>query len=171
MRNAVDLVAQLLHAETGRTDRLYDRSAEETAQLFKIEVQPALLRIVDHIEHQQHRQVKFGQLRGQVKVALGVAGVDDVQDQVDPAVQKLLKRDLLLRRGVRQTVNARQVDDLDLEIVDPAHAALAFDRHAGVVADMLPGAGQLVENRGFSAVRVTRERDPVNMLIHDKKQS
>ena len=62
--------------------------------------------------------------------------------------------DLLVGAAAAQRIGAGQVDQRDLAARRRDEAAfLALDRHARIVRDLLPAAGQRIEQRGLAAVR------------------
>ena len=65
-------------------------------------------------------------------------------------------RDNFLRSIRGEGIDARQIDD---RIVFRAadFALLAFNGDAGEIADVLIGTGQLVEQRGFATVLISRK--------------
>ena len=66
-------------------------------------------------------------------------------------------RDDLLTRVRRERIDPRQIHYLCLRIAAD-HARLLIDRDPGEIADMLVGAGQLVEERCLAAVLIADER-------------
>ena len=68
-------------------------------------------------------------------------------------------RDQFVRAEGGQAVRAGQVHDLDAPAVAVERAALLLDRHSGVVADMLAGAGEGVEDRRLAAVGIPGQCD------------
>ena len=112
--------------------------------------------LVHHVQGDDHGDVHFQQLHGQVKVALDVRGVHDVDDRFRVLVQDKVAGDQLLTGIGRHGIDPGQVRDQGIRV--PADdAVLAVHGDAGEVADVLVGAGQLVEERGFSAVLVADE--------------
>ncbi len=139
----------------------------KSAELLKIKFQPVFLGVIDHIEHQHHRQIQLGELRGEVKIPLGVAGIDHVEYQIDLSVQQLAEGNFLLRGRGGEAVDTRQIDELHGEILDPAGAAFPLDRDARIVSDMLPGTGQRVEDGGLAAVGIPGQSHPADTFVHD----
>jgi hypothetical protein len=100
-----------------------DRNSQHLAEPVDVDADRLLLRHVDHREDRHDRQPHFGELHREVEVALDVARVDDVDDEVRLAAGESA---FLLLHG------------------DP-----------GPVPDLLSAAGQAVEDRRLSAVRVS----------------
>jgi len=132
-------------------DRL---AAQLGAQLLQVDLVAVLAHQVDHVHSHDHRDAQLDQLGGQVQVALDVGAVDDVQDGVGLLLDQISTGDNFLQRVRRQRVDTGQVLDDDI-LVALQLAFLLFHGHAGPVADVLVGAGQVVEQGRFTAVRVT----------------
>ena len=143
-----------------------NRSAEITFQNRDIELQPAPVRIVRHIEYKQHRHAEFRKLSRQIKIPLGISGVDDIQDQVNLLRQQFIECDFFFRRGGRQAVNTRQVNDFHFNGTDMAHSGFPLDRNPRIVPDMLVGSGEIIEYCSFPAIRVSSQRHP-KFLLHN----
>ena len=99
--DAVNHFTQIIHSVSGRTDRLDDRSSKKGGEFLEINLQPALLCIVDHVEHQHHRKIQLRQLRRQIQIALRISGINHVQNQIDPAVHQFPERHAFFRRRRR----------------------------------------------------------------------
>ena len=168
MCNAIDDISQLVDPLPGKSNRRDDRSAEKSAEFFKIKFQPAFFRVIDHIEDQHHRQIQLGELRGEVEVSLGVAGVDHVENHIDLTVQQLPERHLLLRRRGGEAVDARQVNQFHRKILNPAGSAFPFDGNPRIISDMLPGSSQRVEDGGLAAIGISGQRHPPDTFVHDR---
>ena len=139
-----------------RRGDLDDLAAELTAQLRDVDLVAVLADNVHHVDGDDHGDAKLGQLGGQVEVALEVGAVDDVQDGVRALRDQVVQGDDLFH-GVRgQRVDTGKVHDDDVVVLLQL-AFLLFHGDARPVADELVGAGQRVEQRGFTAVRVTRK--------------
>ncbi len=103
---------------------------------------------IQHIEHHDHRNLHFEKLRGQIKVALEVAGVNDVNDQFGFILQDVITGNAFVLTGSRtrlKGVNAGQVNNCDLSVFISELADNAFNGHARPVADSLMRAGQTVK--------------------------
>ena len=131
-------------------DRL---AAQLGAQLLQVDLVAVLAHQVDHVHSHDHRDAQLDQLGGQVQVALDVGAVDDVQDGVGLLLDQISTGDDFLQRVRRQRVDTGQVLDDDI-LVALQLAFLLFHGNAGPVADVLVGAGQVVEQGRFTAVRV-----------------
>ena len=99
----------------------------------------------------------FYQLQRQVQIALQIGGVDDVDDGVRLLPKDKVTCEDLLRRVGTQGINAGQIhNDAVFLPADLAH--FSVDCHAREVADMLAGAGQLIEQCGLSAILIAHKR-------------
>ena len=74
------------------------------------------------------------------------------------AAQEHIADDGLVRRTRRERIGAGQVDDGDRPaVLRVGGAGLLLDGDARVVADLLPQAGERIEERAFAAVGVADE--------------
>ena len=64
-----------------------------------------------------HGDAKLGELRGQVKVALKVRAVDDVQNGIGALADQVVSRYDFLQRVGGQRINARKVGDDDAVVL------------------------------------------------------
>ena len=149
-----------LHTVAAVADCLHNGRTKIFFQFWNIVLQTFFLGIIRHIEGQQHGDMQFRQLSGQVQTALGDRGVDHVDDQVDAGLCQFLKDHFLFRRGGGKRVHARQVDQFNVHAVQLERTALAFHSHAGIVAHVLSGTGKSIEDTGLPAVRIPCESDP-----------
>ena len=68
--------------------------------------------------------------------------------------------DLLFRRSRGQAVTAGKVNYVyELAGRQTQLPRLTLDRDARIIADLLPGSGERVKDRGLARVRITRDRD------------
>ena len=132
---------------------LHDLAAELLRELVDVDLVAALAHDVHHVHSHDHRDAQFGQLRGEVQVALEVRAVHDVEDGVRALVDQIVAGDDLFERVGAERVNARKVHDDDVVMLFQA-AFLFLDRDARPVAHKLIGAGQRIEQRRLAAVRV-----------------
>ena len=134
---------------------LNDGAAKSLFQLGRVDLVTVLADQIHHVDGNDHRDAQLQQLGGEVKVALDVGAVDDIQNSVRAVIDQILTGDDLLQRVGRQRIDARQVLDDDL-LVALQNALLALDGDARPVADVLIRAGKIIEQRGLAAVGVTR---------------
>ena len=128
-------------------------------QLRNIVFQTLPAGVVRHVERQQHGDVKLRQLSGQIQTALRNCGVHHIDDEVNPRSGQFTEHDIFFGRRRGQGINAGQVNQFNGLAVENEGAGLAFHGNAGIVADMLSGAGQGVEDTGFSAVGISGQHD------------
>ena len=132
---------------------LHDLAAELLRQLADVDLVAALAHDVHHVHGHDHRDAQFGQLRGQVQVALEVRAVHDVEDGVRTLIDQIVAGDDLFERVRAERVDAGKVHDDNVVMLFQA-AFFFLDRDARPVAHKLIGAGQRIEQRRFAAVRV-----------------
>ena len=153
MRDVDRVRDQLVHALIlGGGDR-YDRHAEQRFELVDVHGAAVGGQLIHDIQRDDDRGVHLEQLHGQIEVALDIGRVDDVDNRAGLFVQHKAARDDLFIGIGRHRVDAGQVGDEGV-FVTLDDAVLAVDGYAGEVADMLIGACQLIEERGFAAVLV-----------------
>ena len=150
----------------GRRNR-HHRDAQQFLQPVDQDGPAIGAHFVHHVERQHHRDAQLHQLHGQIEVALDVGGIHNVNDAAGFLLQQKVAGDKLLARIGRQRIDTRQVGDCGF-VVAADHAVLAVDRHAREVADMLVGAGQLVEQRRLAAVLVARKGKGQRLAFRDR---
>ena len=96
---------------------------------------------------------ELNELSGQVEVALKVRTIDNIKDGFRSLLNKVVTCNNFFQRVRRKGVDTRQVRDHNVVVLLQL-AFLLLDRNARPVADELVGAGQRVEQRCFTAVRV-----------------
>ena len=94
-----------------------------------------------------------------------IGGIDHHDQRVGQPLARLgagqhVAGDLLVGGGGVEAVRAGQVNQLDrAPVVEREAPRMAFDRDAGIIADLLARAGQRVEQRTFAGVRIADQRD------------
>jgi hypothetical protein len=161
----LDLRQQAGVAVAAHGHGFHHRAAEFARQCCHVDRQALRARHVGHVQCDQHRAAQAPEFEHQPQVHAQVGGVDHGDDRVggvfarSPAFDHL-ERDLLVWRGRVQAVGAGQVDHRDAgAVAQRGGAHLALHRDAGVVGDLLSGAGEQVEQRRLAAVRVAHQRD------------
>ena len=129
-------------------------AAQLAAQLLQVDLIAVLADQIDHVDRHNNGDAQLDQLSGQVEVALNVGAIDDVQDGIGLLLDQVSTGDDLLQRVGRQGVDTGQVLDDDIFIALQL-AFLLFHGNAGPVANVLVGAGQVIEQGSLAAVRVT----------------
>ena len=137
---------------------LHRLAAKCLPQLHKVNGIPVFPDKVNHVHGNHHRIPKFDQLGGQVEVPLNIGPVNHIQDRVGMLLHQVCSGHYLLRRVGGKGVNSGEVlKDHMLEALQGA--LLLFNGHTGPVPHILIGAGQGIEQRGLSAVRISRQGD------------
>ncbi|MPM39615.1 hypothetical protein SDC9_86249 [bioreactor metagenome] len=119
--------------------------------------------LVHKVEGNNQRAFQFQKLDGQVKVAFDIGGVHDVDDDVGVFVNDKFTGNNFLHGVRRQGVYSGQIHNGDRIAVHLGLALFLLHRDTGPVAYVLVGAGEGVEQRGFSAVGIARKgqfKDP-----------
>ena len=129
-------------------------AAQLAAQLLQVDLIAVLADQIDHVDRHNNGDAQLDQLGGQVEVALNVGAIDDVQDGIGLLLDQVSTGDDLLQRVGRQGVDTGQVLDDDI-LIALQLAFLLFHGNAGPVANVLVGAGQVIEQGSLAAVRVT----------------
>jgi hypothetical protein len=145
-------------------NRRHHRHAKLGRQRGGVHPQSAPLRHIGHVQRHHARQFQALYRQNQAQVAAQIGGVDDAHHQIRPLLAgRLAGQHIaghpLVGRARMQTVSTRQIEH-------PHHLAgaveqasfLAFDRHPGIVGNLLPAAGQQVEQRGLATVRIADQR-------------
>ena len=139
-------------------------AAELTGQLLDVDDVAVFADDIHHVDSDDHGDAELGQLSGQIKVALKVCAVDDIEYRIGALAEQVVARNDLLK-GVRgERVDAGKINDrYAVKPLEPAF--LLLNGYAGPVADELVRAGQRVEQRGLAAVRVAGKGN-FNVLFH-----
>ena len=106
-----DLMEQFLHSYPFFGYGRYDGCAEECAELLGVELVAAVAELVVHVEGYDHGHVHVDELGGEIEVALQVAGVDDVDDDVGVLLYDVFSHVELFGRVCGERIGARQVDE------------------------------------------------------------
>ena len=97
-----------------------------------------------------------------------IGGVDHDHQSIGQPLAGLgaeqdVARHLLVRAGRFEAIGAGQVDQLDRAAVGQRRAAgMALDGDARIIADLLPRAGQRVEQGALAGIGVADQRDERN---------
>ena len=104
-------------------------------------------------------------LQREAKMIVEVRGVEDDQERVGPPLAVLLAEedvagDRFVGAGGIEAIGAGKVDQFDrTAIAEHQPARLPLDRDAGIIADLLPRAGQRVEQRALAGIGAADDRD------------
>ena len=131
--------------------------AEHPFHAVDVHRAPVTGELVHHVERDHGGNPHLEALHGEVEVALDVGGVHDVDDAEGMLVEHELAAHQLLARVRRERVDAGQVGDDGIGIVE-YYAILAVHRDAGEVAHVLVRPRELVEEGRLAAVLVANER-------------
>ena len=152
-----DSAEEFLHAGAVLERRGHHRHTEERAQRLQVDMIAAALELVEHVQGSHQRDVHVDQLRGEVKVALEVGGVDDVDDHVGHFLREMLPDIEFLGRIARQRVGAGQVDKVEVVAEERGAGFGGIDGHARIVAHAGMGTAGIVEERRLAAVGVAHQ--------------
>jgi hypothetical protein len=156
-------VLEFSHAAALMSDGGNDRDAQSIFQCGEVDVESLGLSFVDEVGGDDDRDEKRGGLEGGEEGALELRGLghaeNDIGTGLAPGSAKDIEGDLFIGGDGVEAVGAGEVDAEEIHAVMREAAFFAFDGDAGVVADALAVAGETVEERGFSRVRLTDEGD------------
>ena len=150
------VVDELVDALVFRGGDWHDGHAELFLEGVDVDGAAVGVDFVHHIEGDDHGDAELEELHGQIEVALDVGGVDDVDDAAWFFLEQELAGDDLFAGIWRHGIDAGQVGDEGV-VVAADDAVFAVDGDAGEIADVLVGAGELVEEGGLAAVLVAGE--------------
>ena len=141
-------------------DRREYRHTQGRSERGGIDDEPVALGQIDHVERDDHRPAQFDDLLREHEVLLEVRCVEDDHQDVGlclpgHATENHVAGHFLVRaRGV-QAVGTGQIDQFNGLAAGQQHAArFALDRHARIVGDLLPRAGQRIEQRALPGVGI-----------------
>ena len=142
-----------LNAGALQSGNLNDLAAERLAQCVGVDLVAVLIYDVHHVDRNNDRNTELNELGGQVEVTLKVRTIDNIKDGFRSLLNEVVTCNNFFQRVRRKGVDTRQVRDHNVVVLLQL-AFLLLDRNARPVADELVGAGQRVEQRCFTAVRV-----------------
>jgi len=134
-------------------------ATEQGAHQFQVEFESVGGGLVAHVQRENERHAHFRQLRGQMQVALQVRRVDHLDHDAGTLRQDFVAGDGFLGRSGQEAVDAGQIHHFDRAAGARETGGLLFDGHAGIVAHVLVGAGDPIEQARLAAVRVARQQD------------
>ena len=88
-------------------DRGDERHADQLREQLDVDLAAASLRLVEHVERHDQRHVQLDELSREVKIALQVGGVDDIDHHVRLRVEDEVAGDQLFGRVGGEAVGAR----------------------------------------------------------------
>ena len=157
-RNLVGQRQQVGRAALAHRDRGDHGHAEFLGEPLDVDSDAAAGRDVEHVEHEDHRPAGALELQQQADGQAQIGRIRHAQHEVGHDLAGGLAEhevagDLLVRAAAAQRIGAGQVDHGDLAAQRrDEEAFLALDGDAGIVRDLLPAAGQRIEQRGLAAV-------------------
>gem|GEM_PF-5562707 len=152
--------AALAHCDGGD-----HRHAQFLRQHIGVQLQPVAGGQVDHVERDHGGQAQRDQLQREAQMIVEVRRVDHNHQRVGQLFAGLLAQHevaghLLVGAGRRQAVGAGQVDQFDRPAVCQRQPArLALHRDARIIAQLLPRAGQRVEQGALARIGIADQRD------------
>ena len=150
------------HAGPLQRGDLHHLAAQLAGKLFYIDLIAVLLHDVHHIDGDDDRDAKLGQLGGQVQVTLQVGTINDVQDGIGALAQQIITGYYFFQGVGGKGINAGQVGDGNTLVLFQLTFLFLYG-NTRPVAYKLVGAGQRVEQGSFTAVGVTGKG---NSYIH-----
>ena len=150
-------VHQLLYALAFEGGDLHHGDGELVFERLCAHLIARLLHRVHHVQRHHHRHLDLHQLCGEIKIALEVGRIHDVDDEVGFFVKYVVARDDLFGSVRREGVDAGQIEDLDGLRTLLVDALLLVHRDARPVAHVRRGTRKCVEQRRLAAVRIARK--------------
>ena len=166
--NVDGVVDQFVDAFAGQCIDGDDGDAERRLEFIDVDRAAVVHDFVQEVQGDDHGRVQLEELHREVQVPLDVRAVDDVDDALRFFPQDELSCDDLLTGVGRHRVDARKVCDQGLRVLFD-FAVLAVHRDAGEVPDVLVRAGQLVEQRRFSAVLVAGQCKGQGLALRQRR--
>ena len=152
-RDMNGMADQLIHAFIFRGGYGDDGDAQHGFHPVNVDGTAVSGDLIHHVQGDDDGNIHFEQLHGQIEVALDAGRVHDIDDGFWLFIQDEIPGDQFFAGVGGHGIDARKVGYEG--IGTPADfTVLAVHRNARKVSDVLPGAGQLVEERGFSAVLI-----------------
>ena len=148
---------ELIHASTIGEDGRNHRDTEEFAQFVVVDVIATFFGFIKHVEGTDHADVHVYQLGSEIEVALQVAGVDDVDDDIRRMLDELLAHIEFFRRIGRKGIGARQIYQVEVIAVVFGFAHLGIHGYAAVVAHTFVSTRCEVEEGSLSAVWISHQ--------------
>ena len=154
-----------IEAALAHGDGLDHRHAEFGRQPLAIDGEAVAPGEIDHVERDHGGMAEADHLQGEAQMVVEIGRVEHEQHRVGQPFALLpaeddVARDLLVRARRVEAVGAGQVDQLDrAAVVEREASRMALDRDSGIIADLLAGAGQHVEQGALAGIGVADHRD------------
>ena len=152
-----DGLEELVHASAIGEDGRNHRDTEEFAQFVVVDVIATLLGFIKHIEGADHADVHIYQLCGEIEIALQVAGVDDVDDDIRRMLDELLAHIEFFWRISREGIGTRQIYQIEVVAVEIGFAHLGIHGYTTIVAYAFVSTRCEVEEGSLTAVWISHQ--------------
>ena len=134
------------------------------------------LRHIHHVQRHEHRQSQLHHLGNQKKISLQITRIHHTENRVRAGHTRRfsmenLPRNFLIRRTWIQTVQSREIDQLNrFSVKGEGCAGSFFDRHTRIVAHPLTQTGQGIKKSALPGIGVSHHSNPtfLSILIHRK---
>ena len=146
-------------------DGFDDRNAEFGLELGAIELKPVAAGEIDHVKRDDRRQPEIDQLEREAEMVVEVGGVQDDQQGVGQPLAFLLTQqhiagDGFVGAGRVETIGAGKIDQLQRPPIGKCQpSSVPLDRDSGIIADLLAGAGQRVEQGALAGIGIADDRN------------
>jgi hypothetical protein len=145
--------------------RLDHRHAELLLEPLRIEDEAVAAGKIHHVERDHGGQAERDQLQREAQMIVEVACVEDDEQSVRKPLALLAADDDVASHflvGTRwvEAIGAGKIDQLDRTAVGEREAPrFALDGDAGIIADLLPCAGEHVEQGALAGIGIADDRD------------
>ncbi len=143
----------------------YDLASQLTCQLFDVYLVTLFAYYIHHVDGHNNRDSQFRELSGEVKVTFKVRAVYYIKDGIGALTNEVVTGNDLFKRVRGKGIDTGKVTDGNI-IVLLQFAFLFLHRNARPVTHKLVGAGESIEQRSLTAVRVTRQGNSDLLLFH-----
>ena len=152
-----DGLEELVHASAIGEDGRNHRDTEEFAQFVVVDVIATLLGFIKHIEGADHADVHIYQLCGEIEIALQVAGVDDVDDDIWRMLDELLAHIEFFWRISREGIGTRQIYQIEVVAVEIGFTYFRIYGYTAIVAYAFVSTRCKVEEGSLAAVWISHQ--------------
>jgi len=148
---------ELVHASAIGEDGRNHRDTEEFAQFVVVDVIATLLGFIKHIEGADHADVHIYQLCGEIEIALQVAGVNDVDDDIRRMLDELLAHIEFFWRISREGIGTRQIYQIEVVAVEIGFTYFRIHGYTAIVAYAFVSTRSKVEEGSLTAVWISHQ--------------
>ena len=141
-------------------------------ELFCIQLQAITLGKIDHVQRDHRRQALRNQLERKAQMVIEIAGIQHNDKRVRTAMALQISQHHIAGNGFIkaigiEAIRTRQVDHLHgLAVVKRRPPRFALNRYAGIIRNLLPCAGQRIEQRTFAGIGVPDKGNEGRHLRH-----